>query len=55
MFAGHHPDNQASRRLLTRLGLRYTHDERYPPTGRDHPSYLLTAAEHRAGATAQAT
>ncbi len=41
LFAGHHPDNAASRRLLARLGFRWTHDEPYPPTGRDHPSYLL--------------
>ncbi|HXV90265.1 MAG TPA: GNAT family N-acetyltransferase [Gemmatimonadales bacterium] len=41
LIAGHHPDNAASRRLLARLGFRYTHDEPYPPTGLRHPSYLL--------------
>lgn len=47
LFAGHHPANEASRRLLRKLGFEYTHDEYYAPTGLDHPSYLL-----RAGAAA---
>ena len=42
LFAGHHPANSASRRLLETLGFPYTHDEYYPPTGLHHPSYLLT-------------
>jgi ribosomal-protein-alanine N-acetyltransferase len=41
LFAGHHPDNAVSRRILARLGFRYTHDVFYPPTGHRHPSYLL--------------
>jgi RimJ/RimL family protein N-acetyltransferase len=41
LIAGHHPDNQASRGVLTRLGFRYTHDEFYPPTGQIEPCYLL--------------
>lgn len=41
LFAGHNPDNIASRRLLARLGFVYTHDELYAPTGLRHPSYLL--------------
>lgn len=45
LVAGHHPSNEASRRVLLRVGFRYTHGERYPPTGLDHPSYRLTAAE----------
>jgi len=45
LFAGHNPANQASRTLLRRLGFRYTHDEFYEPTGRLHPSYLLTREE----------
>jgi len=48
LFAGHHPDNHASRRAVGRLGLRYTHDELYPPTGQQHPSYLLTREEYLA-------
>ena len=43
LFAGHHPDNTTSRDLLLRLGFTYTHNEFYPPTGLQHPSYLLFA------------
>jgi [ribosomal protein S5]-alanine N-acetyltransferase len=42
LFAGHHPNNEASRRLLTKLGFRHVRDEHYAPTGLQHPSYLLT-------------
>jgi [ribosomal protein S5]-alanine N-acetyltransferase len=45
LFAGHNPANAASRRVLEKLGFRYTHDEFYPPTGLNHPSYMLTAEE----------
>lgn len=41
LFAGHHPSNEASRRLLLRLGFVRTHEELYPPTGLMHPSYML--------------
>jgi [ribosomal protein S5]-alanine N-acetyltransferase len=41
LFAGHHPDNAASKRLLTKLGFLYTHEEIYPPTGLLNPAYLL--------------
>jgi len=41
LFAGHNPNNAASRELLAALGFTYTHDELYPPTGLMHPSYLL--------------
>ena len=41
LFAGHHPQNAASRRILAKLGFRHTHDELYPPTGLHHQSYLL--------------
>jgi ribosomal-protein-alanine N-acetyltransferase len=43
LFAGHHPGNAASRRVLEKLGFHYTHDELYPPTGLLHPSYFLQA------------
>src|ERR1700749_3292178 len=49
LFAGHHPANEPSRRLLMKLGFRYTHDQYYAPTGLKHPSYLLTAEEYAAG------
>lgn len=45
LFAGHHPANSASRRVLTKLGFQFTHEEFYPPTGLKHPSYLLTHPE----------
>jgi RimJ/RimL family protein N-acetyltransferase len=47
LFAGHNPKNQVSKRVLEKLGFRYTHDEYYAPTGLQHPSYLLTADDHR--------
>ena len=46
LFAGHNPKNEVSRHLLEQLGFRYTHDEYYPPTGLNHPSYLLKANEY---------
>jgi RimJ/RimL family protein N-acetyltransferase len=48
LFAGHHPENEASRHVLGKLGFQYTHDEFYPPTGKMHPSYILTAESWRA-------
>ncbi len=42
LFAGHHPENEASRHILGKLGFRYTHDEYYSRTGLMHLSYLLT-------------
>jgi ribosomal-protein-alanine N-acetyltransferase len=41
LFAGHHPDNAVSARVLAHLGFQFTHEEFYPPTGLKHPSYLL--------------
>ena len=41
LFAGHHPENAASERLLRKLGFRFTHQEIYPPTGLLNPAYLL--------------
>jgi [ribosomal protein S5]-alanine N-acetyltransferase len=45
LYAGHHPDNQASRSVLTRLGFHYTHDEFYQPTGEIEPCYLLLRSD----------
>ena len=42
LFAGHHPENHASRRVLMKLGFHLTHKEFYPATGLMHPSYLLS-------------
>lgn len=41
IFAGHHPMNERSRRMLLGLGFMYTHEELYAPTRLMHPSYLL--------------
>jgi ribosomal-protein-alanine N-acetyltransferase len=43
LFAGHHPANAASRRVLETLGFRFTHEELYPPTRLMHRSYLLAS------------
>lgn len=48
LFAGHHPENEPSRRVLLKLGFEYTHDEFYAPTGLMHPSYSLTPVRWRA-------
>jgi [ribosomal protein S5]-alanine N-acetyltransferase len=44
VFAGHHPENSASQRVLQKLGFQRTHAEHYPPTGLQHPCYLLNRA-----------
>lgn len=41
LFSGHNPDNIGSKKLLEKLGFIYSHDEFYPPTGLNHPSYFL--------------
>jgi RimJ/RimL family protein N-acetyltransferase len=42
LFAGHHPANAASSRVLRKLGFQFTHEDYYPPTGLRHHCYLLT-------------
>jgi ribosomal-protein-alanine N-acetyltransferase len=41
LFAGHHPKNASSKRLIEKLGFSFTHEEFYAPTGANHLSYLL--------------
>lgn len=41
LFAGHHPDNVASGRVLEKLGFARTGEDFFEPTGLMHPSYLL--------------
>lgn len=41
LFAGHNPNNTASRKVLNKLGFSYIGDEFYEPTGLYHPSYEL--------------
>jgi ribosomal-protein-alanine N-acetyltransferase len=47
LFAGHHPDNESSARLLKKLGFSYERHEFYPPTGLEHPSYSLGSAQRK--------
>lgn len=41
LYAGHHPQNKASEKLLTKLGFLYIGKNYYKPTGLYHPSYEL--------------
>ncbi len=41
LFAGHNPNNTASRKLLLKLGFCYIGDKFYEPTGLYHPSYAM--------------
>jgi len=42
LSAGHHPQNLASKRVIEKLGFRYSHDEFFATLGMDIPYYLLT-------------
>lgn len=46
LFVGHNPKNAASARMIEKQAFAYTHAEFYQPTGLNHPSYLLKAAEY---------
>lgn len=48
LFAGHHPENLASARVLFKLGFRYAGMQFYEPFNADEPTYRLTLAEWRA-------
>ena len=41
IFAGHHPENLNSRKLVLKLGFAYQGDQQYIPTGLMHPTYPL--------------
>jgi RimJ/RimL family protein N-acetyltransferase len=41
LSAGHHPQNLASKKVLEKLGFRYSHDEFFAVLGMDIPYYLL--------------
>ena len=41
LYAGHHPKNKASEKLLLKLGFQYIGKNFYEPTGLYHPSYEL--------------
>ena len=43
LVAGHHPENEPSKRVLLRLGFSDTHHEQYPPTVQLYqPELILT-------------
>jgi len=48
LSAGHHPGNENSKKVLAKLGFRYTHDEHFAALGIDIPYYLLTRENRRA-------
>lgn len=41
LFAGHHPDNANSGKLLRKLDFTPAGTHYYPPTGLEHPAYVL--------------
>ncbi len=43
VYAGHHPDNRASEKILKKLGFAFVEDVFYEPTGLMHPSYVRMA------------
>jgi [ribosomal protein S5]-alanine N-acetyltransferase len=47
VVAGHHPENEDSRRVLQGLSFRFTNDALYAPTGLQHLNYALSAEEYR--------
>jgi RimJ/RimL family protein N-acetyltransferase len=42
VYAGHHPQHEGSRKVLTRLGFAYLRDQPFEPTGLNHPIYCMT-------------
>ncbi len=49
IFAGHHPQNVGSCRLLMKLGFTYQGEKLYIPTGLMHPAYLLRRESANSG------
>jgi RimJ/RimL family protein N-acetyltransferase len=48
LFAGHHPANRASQRVLEKLGFERAGEEFYEPSGVVEPTYLLPKSSWRA-------
>jgi ribosomal-protein-alanine N-acetyltransferase len=44
LAAGHHPENANSKRVMAKLGFRYTHEEFFSALGMNIPYYLLKLA-----------
>jgi RimJ/RimL family protein N-acetyltransferase len=51
VYAGHHPDNRASERILRKLGFQLLENVFYAPTGLMHPSYVRIAPGPRPSAS----
>ena len=47
VYAGHHPDNHASEKILKKLGFEFIENVFYEPTGLMHPSYVVIAPAPR--------
>jgi RimJ/RimL family protein N-acetyltransferase len=47
VYAGHHPDNHASEKILKKLGFEFIENVFYAPTGLMHPSYVVIAPAPR--------
>jgi ribosomal-protein-alanine N-acetyltransferase len=47
VYAGHHPDNRASQRILIKLGFEFIGTVFYEPTGLMHPSYVCQRPNRR--------
>jgi ribosomal-protein-alanine N-acetyltransferase len=41
LSAGHHPGNVNSKKVIEKLGFRYSHDEHFPALGMNIPYYLM--------------
>lgn len=46
VYAGHHPDNRASEKILKKLGFELIEKVFYQPTGLMHPAYVCVAPRH---------
>ena len=54
LSAGHHPKNLVSKKVIEKLGFRYSHDEFFPALRMAIPYYLLTAQSEVATLPAKA-
>ena len=45
LIAGHHPQNEGSRRVLAKLGFHRVEDVFYPPTGLMHAAYVFRPSQ----------
>ena len=45
LAAGHHPENLSSKKLIEKLGFKYSHEEPFAELGTDIPYYMLERVE----------